>query len=114
MLRTGLLLASLFIGVHCQAETEVDVMTGNDVIAACNIAPADKTFCDMIFLAIVKKATEEKAVYSRLLICIPETVTWWQMIQILRVEMANNPQSLHLPIGDIALSALYKAFPCKK
>lgn len=87
-------------------------VTGNQVIGICRLDQDDGTTCEMIYMAAAKAALEKSREFNPPAICPPSGVTMAQAGAIVKQFVTGNPQWSHVKVIPLAMSALYKAFPC--
>jgi hypothetical protein len=46
--------------------------------------------------------------------CTPKEGTRWQLVQVFERYADKHPEQLHLTFGEVAIGALFEAFPCRK
>lgn len=87
-------------------------MDGNSLLADCRAAPNSFThgFC-MGFTTAVASALSHGPVASYRA-CIPDGVTYGQLMEVVTLYITNNPQLRHTGAASLSASALQDAFPC--
>ncbi|MEM4987543.1 Rap1a/Tai family immunity protein [Collimonas sp. H4R21] len=99
---------------EAQNAAEAVNVTGNQIMAGCQIVPSDVDFCRTLFLAVTNKALLTMGNDGLPLICPPPGATLLQAVAIVEKDMIDHPTALHFPAVELAVVSLFNAFPCRK
>ena len=85
--------------------------TGNDLQTCNQISGPDE---ERICLAYTKGVLDGVLLYAKTALCIPQGVTLSQILDIVKLELRDHPESRHYTAASLVVVALAKAFPCPK
>jgi Ssp1 endopeptidase immunity protein Rap1a len=107
--------ASLPPFAQAQYKSGPDVMSANFWIPKCRSFPESSAFgeCGSFIIglsSVTGMATNLGATWP---FCIPEGVTYQQMLNIVVLYADRHPQMTHLQFGAFIVAALTDAFPCR-
>lgn len=89
-----------------------DLKTGNGFFAGCSNIRSGENFglCYGFLQGFVQR---EWMVGGSSVICIPETVSLKQMMDVINAWLVAHPQDRHYGMAYLAHASLFTAFPCK-
>jgi hypothetical protein len=97
--------------------------TGNDLLAKCRaheklVAAGDETTDGQMGVdaqycrSYVRGYEDGLLAHSELVTCLPDGVTYIQVVAVVPKYLEENPAQLHRPRGDLVEEALQEAWPC--
>jgi hypothetical protein len=104
------MLAASLLGAAPVRAAPPTPLTGNDLFGDCmaNTDTAEYLSC-VAFVSGFRNAVD---VFGRNSVCIPPTVVNFQVVDLLKIELARAPTVRHNPVADLVGSILMGAWPC--
>lgn len=85
--------------------------TGNDLQTCNQISGPDE---EIVCTAYTKGVLDGILLYAKTVLCIPQGVTQGQILDIVKREIRDHPESRHYTAASLIVVALAKSFPCPK
>lgn len=93
---------------------DVDLKSGNGLQSECSTTEGiSYGYCVGFVNGTITESRAMSTSYGKpQSFCLPDGVTYAQIVQVVRLYMTQHPEKLQNPANDLVFGAVVKAFPC--